>query len=109
MIHCVASQRVPRTVRVATSRRARTSVRAAASGEEPSSSPALVIAAKRYAAALEEADEDQVTEEEELVARAAFDKESASEMSDVQRKYAAKIAAALQEVRACGGKGSAAG
>ena len=57
----------------------------------------LVQAAKRYAQLEEEAEEE--LDQEELVARAAFEKASAEELTDVQRSYAAQVAEVLSEVR----------
>jgi len=57
----------------------------------------LVQSAKRYAQLEEEAEEE--LDQEELVARAAFEKASAEELTDVQRSYAAQVAEVLSEVR----------
>ena len=56
----------------------------------------LLLAARAYAAEIEALEEGEI-DEEELVAKAAMGLEGKDGMSDVQRRYAGKIAETLQE------------
>jgi RNA exonuclease 1 len=88
---------------VAAHRRAPRRPQATAGGEQqPREAPTgadsvrLLLPARPYAAELEALEEGEV-DEEELVAKAAMGLEGKDGMSDVQRRYAGKIAETLQE------------